>query len=53
MATQTALALTKIGQPLTKVLLPIPDHADGKDLLIKIAAVGRKWNELRIRAIYW
>ncbi|KAJ9628392.1 hypothetical protein H2204_009229 [Knufia peltigerae] len=40
MATQTALALTKIGQPLTKVLLPIPDHADGKDLLIKIAAVG-------------
>ncbi|KIW10801.1 hypothetical protein PV08_10100 [Exophiala spinifera] len=40
MTTQTALALTKIGQPLTKIVLPKPDNANGKDLLIKVAAVG-------------
>lgn len=42
MTTQTVLALTKIGQPLAKILLPKPDNANGKDLLIKVAAVGRK-----------
>ena len=46
MATQTALALTKIGQPLTKITLPRPEIVDAKDILIKIAAVGRKLHSL-------
>lgn len=44
MATQTALALTEIGRPLTKISLPGPDTFDLKEheILIKIAAVGRE-----------
>lgn len=44
MATQTALALTEIGKPLTKITLPIPEYSDLKDseVLIKITAAGRE-----------
>jgi NADPH2:quinone reductase len=41
MATQTALALTEIGKPLTKITLPIPEPTEG-EILIKITATGRK-----------
>lgn len=45
MATQTALALTEIEKPLTKITLPVPMAADLKqdELLIKITAAGRKY----------
>jgi len=44
MATQTALALTEIGQPLTKIPFPIPSELKENELLIKIAAAGRKFS---------
>lgn len=45
MATQTALALTEIEKPLTKITLPVPTADDLKqdELLIKITAAGRKY----------
>jgi hypothetical protein len=48
MSTQTALALTEIGKPLTKITLSIPDDSElkGDEVLIKITAAGRKSNVL-------
>jgi hypothetical protein len=45
MPTQTALALTEIEKPLTKITLPVPVAADLKEdeLLIKITATGCKY----------
>lgn len=42
MSTQTALALTEIGKPLTKISLPGPDTFElaPNDILIKLIAVG-------------
>lgn len=44
MSTQTALALTEIGQPLTKVLVPGPDTFEvaANEVLIKLTAAGRQ-----------
>ena len=43
MSTQTALALTEIGRPLTKIPVPGPDtfELEPNELLIKIIAAGR------------
>jgi hypothetical protein len=48
MPTQTALALTEIGKPLTQTTLPIPDDSELKEneVLIKITAVGREFTIL-------
>jgi NADPH:quinone reductase-like Zn-dependent oxidoreductase len=48
MSTQTALALTEIGKPLTQITLPIPDESELKEneVLIKITAVGCEFNVL-------
>jgi hypothetical protein len=45
MATQTALALTEIGKPLTKITLPIPESKKlGEDeIIIKITVTGREF----------
>jgi hypothetical protein len=45
MPTQTALALTEIDKPLTKITLPIPASSELKDneILIKITAAGREF----------
>ncbi|KAJ5313622.1 uncharacterized protein N7443_000506 [Penicillium atrosanguineum] len=42
MSTQTALVLTEIGKPLTKMQLPIPDASQLKDyeILVKITTAG-------------
>lgn len=41
MATQTALALTEIAKPLTKITIPIPEPKE-HELLIKISVAGSK-----------
>jgi NADPH2:quinone reductase len=42
MATHTALALTEIEKPLTKISLPTPEPEDN-EILIKVTAVGCKY----------
>jgi NADPH2:quinone reductase len=46
MATQTALALTEIGKPLTKITLPIPESKKlgENEIIIKITATGREFH---------
>lgn len=44
MSTQTALALTEIGKPLTKISVPGPDTFEpgANELLIKLTSAGRE-----------
>lgn len=45
MSTQTAIALTEIGKPMTKISLGIPDSSQLKDheLLVKVTAAEREF----------
>jgi NADPH2:quinone reductase len=54
MSTQTALALTEIGKPLTQITLPIPDDSElnENEILIKITAAGRRFDILLLVITY-
>lgn len=48
MSTQTALAITEVGKPLTKLALPSHQDAELQDaqILVKVTAAGRKFRYL-------